>query len=343
MPTLAVPVLTDLTQRIFAAAGTPADLATLVAEHLVDANLTGHDSHGVLRIPPYIQQVQAETVVADARPSILEERAATALVSGNWGWGQVTANFGMDLAIRKAKEGGVAVVGLVQCNHLGRVGAYPTRAAEQDIASFVTVGSLSGSGSVLPHGGREGRLGTNPLSFGFPGGSGPPFLVDFATSTIAGGKVMLALAKGEPVPEGALLDAEGNPTTDPATRYQGGGMLPFGGHKGYGLSMVVGLFGGLLTHATKQAGHGGRGGGTFMLAVDASLFGPLDELAQEVDQAFAQLKNTPPAPGFEEVLIPGEPEQRSRERRQREDIPVPESTWEEIRSIAAEFGLTMPA
>ncbi|MAG63528.1 dehydrogenase [Candidatus Woesearchaeota archaeon] len=342
MPTVQVPVLRDLTQQIFEAVGTPTDLATILAEHLVDANLAGHDSHGVMRIQPYVQNVRDGQVIPDARPTVIEERPATALVSGNWGFGHVATTFATDLAARKAKQGGVAVVGIAQCNHIGRVGAYPTQAAAQGVASFVVVGGLSGSGSVVPFGGREGRLSTNPLSFGFPAGSRPPFLVDFATSTVAGGKVMLASAKGEAVPEGALLDAEGNPTTDPRSRSQGGVMLPFGGHKGYGLSLVVGLFGGLLTHSARHAGQQQRGGGTFIMAVDSGLFGPLDALEQEVDTAFARIKDTPPVPGVDEVLIPGEPEHRTRNLRLKEGIPVPSTTWDEIGTIAGDLGVSMP-
>lgn len=349
MPTIAAPAMQTLAQHIFTAAGTPPDLATIVADHLISASLAGHDSHGVLRIPAYVDSIRSGQVAATARPTVLQERPTSALISGNWGFGHVTATFATDLAIRKAKEQGVAVVGIVACNHIGRVGEYPTRAAAQGLASFVTVGGLNGD-QVTPFGGREARLVTNPVSFGFPTGSRPPFLVDFATSAVAGGKIMLARAKGEALPEGLLLDRDGQPTTDPDWYFQGGAILPVGGHKGYGLSMVVGLFGALLTHAKAHSGGHRETGrytiseaGTFILTVDAALFGPLDELIRDVDAALGQIKDTPPAPGADEVLIPGEPEHRSRERRLAEGIPVPDSTWTEIEDLAGQFGIALPS
>ena len=342
MPTIAAESLRTLARRLFAAAGTPPEHAATVAEHLVNANLAGHDSHGVRHIPGYIGGVRDGQIVPAAHPTIVQERPAAALVSGNWAFGQVAAKYAMDVAIHKAKAVGVAVVGIVQCNHIGRLGEYPTRAAAQGIASFITSGTLNRTGgSVAPYGGRQGALSTGPMAWGFPAGPRPPFLLDFATSVIAGGKVDVALAKGESLPEGAALGPDGRPTTDPVVLRQGGSMLTFGGHKGYGLALVVGLFGGLLTHADRYATEAGATG-VFILAVDVSLFGPREAVERTVDQSFGRIKATPPAEGFDEVLISGETEHRSRAQRLSDGIPIPDKTWAALHQVAAELGVAMP-
>jgi uncharacterized oxidoreductase len=338
MPTIAADELRTLTRAIFEGAGTPADLAETVADHLINANLTGHDSHGVIRIPSYVGAIQRRVLDPTARPSVLNDKGPTVLVDGNWAFGQVAARYAIDLAVGRAKELGVALVGIVRCNHIGRVGEYPTIAAQRGVAAFVTVGGASGR-SVAPFGGRAGALGTNPISFGFPAAGRPPFLVDFATSAIAGGKVMVARAKGEEVPPGSLIDANGEPTRDPNAYFDGGALLPFGDHKGYGLSMMVSLFAGVLTQPGAHSSEGHGASGCLMVAIDAGAFGPAERTVADADAAIDRIKAIPPAAGFDEVLVPGEPEARSRERRLREGIPVPERTWAEIQATAESLGV----
>lgn len=341
MPAIDADSLRTLAQQVLEAAGSPPEPATAVAEHMINANLAGHDSHGVQLIPNYLAGIREGRVVPSVRPTIVQEQPTAALVSGNWGFGQVSANFAMDTAIRKAKDVGVAVVGTVQCNHIGRLGEYPTRAAAQGVASLITSGNLNRTGSVAPFGGSKGALSTSPMAWGFPAGARPPFLLDFATSVIAGGKVDVALAKGEPLPEGAAFGPDGQPTTDPAVLRQGGSLRPFGGHKGYGLSLVVGLFGGILTHADSHATEGATG--VFILAIDAGLFGPSEAVGRTVDKAFGRIKATPPAEGFDEVLISGETELRSRKQRLRDGIPIPEDTWDALRQTANDLGVAVAA
>jgi LDH2 family malate/lactate/ureidoglycolate dehydrogenase len=339
MPTVPADQLRALTQRIFEGAGTPPDLAEIVTDHLINANLAGHDSHGVIRIPSYVQTIQRGGLDPNARPRVLSDRGPTLLVDGNWSFGQVAARYAIDLAVKRAKELGVAMVGIVHANHIGRVGEYPTLAAERGVAAFVTVGGLGKS--VAPHGGKAGALGTNPVSFGFPAAEHPPFLVDFATSAIAGGKVMVARAKGEPLPVGSLLDADGQPTRDANAYFSGGALLPFGGHKGYGLSLVSALF----SHVLTQAAHAGPrgGGGVLMVAIDAGAFGPADRAIADADKVMAAVKSVPPAAGVDEVLVPGEPEARARAARLRDGIPVPDRTWTEIQETATSVGVSLPA
>ncbi len=322
---------------IFRAAGADPEPTAILVEHLVDANLAGHDSHGVLRIPAYVQAMKRGRIQPNARPEILRETAVSALVDGRWTFGQVSARYGAEVAIAKAKAAGVAVVGVIRSNHIGRLGTYPTLAAQQGVVLMVTVGGLGRS--VAPYGGRQGAFGTNPLSFGFPSGEHPDVLVDFATSAIAGGKVMVARAKHEPVPPGCLLDKDGNPTTDPNAYFAGGMLLPFGGHKGSALAALAVLLSQVLVPAADY--EGAAGSGTFLLGIDAGIFRDRATVEAEADQVVEKIKAVPPAPGFAEVLVPGEPEVRTAARRRAEGIPVAEDTWAEIVATAASVGVSL--
>lgn len=345
MPVIAAEPLRRLTTAIFQAAGATRENADRVAEALVESNLVGHDSHGVIRIPSYIQAIHQGHIQPAATPTILRETPTAALVSGNWTFGHVAAKFGTEVAVAKARAQGLAAVGIVQCNHIGRLGEYPTMAARQGVIALVTAGGSLASGvrgPAAPYGGRGRALGTNPIAVGVPGGDFPPLLLDFATTAVAGGKIMVARARRQPLPPGAILDPEGNPSTDPEDFYRGGVMLPFGGHKGYALSMVVELLSGPLTGADAHAATG-RTSGTFILAIDAGLFRPLAEFVSVADRVYRQVKETPPAPGFEEVLLPGEPEWRTRARRLAEGIPIEEATWSAIVQVARDLGIDAEA
>src|SRR5918911_5007858 len=213
----------------------------------------------------------------------------------------------------------VGIAGAVRCNHIGRVGEYSEMAAQSGVVAFVTTGGFGGRGGrAAPFGGREGVLGTNPLSFGFPGRQGTAMLVDFATTAVAAGKIQVARAKGEPLPPGAILDRDGNPTTNAEDFYQGGVMLPFGGHKGYSLALVVELLGRVMTGADDFA-EGERGGavygrsGALVVAIDPGIFRDRDAFARGVDETLARVRAVPPAPGFDEVMVPGDPETRTRQ------------------------------
>jgi LDH2 family malate/lactate/ureidoglycolate dehydrogenase len=327
---------------LFKAAGTPDDVAQAVVDILIESNLAGHDSHGVQLIPNYMNGVKTGTIVADARPSIVEETATTALVSGHWGWGQQTAAYGAEVAIRKAKESKIAAVGMVECNHVGRLGEYSERASREGLVMIATLGSAGKTGSTAPFGGRTGVLGTNPWSMGIPAGEQPDVLLDFATTVIAGNKVAVASAKGEQLPAGALLDAQGRPSTEPADLRNGGVMLPFGGHKGYALSVCAELLGNIIAPSYRYRGPG-RWGGTFFIALDPAMFAPRAEYEAATDEVLGRLKAVEPAPGFSEVLIPGEPELRSKQKRGAEGIPLPEATWEALKTTGQGLGVDVEA
>jgi uncharacterized oxidoreductase len=346
MPTYSPSKLREVARRVFVAVGCPEPVARRVGDALVDANLVGHDSHGVIRIPQYVAAVRDGEVVPAAEPKVIRETASSALVDGQWGFGQVTAERATRLAVEKAKAQGIAAAGAVKCNHIGRLGEYSEMAAADGVVAFVTTGGFGGRGSRgAPFGGREGLLGTNPLSFGFPGESGTAMLVDFATTAVAAGKIQVARAKGTPLPPGAILDKDGNPTTNAEDFYQGGVMLPFGGHKGYALQLVVELLGRVLTGADDYA-EGNRGGpvyghaGALVVAIDADIFRDQAGYAREVEATLAKVRAVPPAPGFDRVMIPGEPEWQTRERRERDGCYVEDATVEAIRETGAELGLS---
>lgn len=337
--------LTDLSQKIFEAVGCPTDVATRVSAALVDANLCGHDSHGVIRIPTYVDAVREGYVVPDARPSILRQTAVTALIDGRWAFGQVSAAYATNVAIEKAKEAGVSMVGIVRCNHIGRLGEYATMASDAGVALIVVAGGFGGRGvSAVPFGGSKPVFGTNPIAVGIPAGVQPDVLVDFATTAVAAGKIDVARAKKVQLPPGLIVDRDGRPTTDPEAYYKGGALLPFGGHKGYALSVVVELLGRVLTGADSYA-EGTRGGpvyghsGTLLLGMDPSVFVSPEQYADRADETLARLKAVPPAPGSSGVLIPGEPEARSRAERLVNGIPLAEETWERIVATARALGV----
>lgn len=340
--------LREVTKAIFGAAGAPADLAAEMAEALVGANLAGHDSHGVIRIPAYLQQIKDGVLKPAARPTVLRETATTALVDGCWGFGHVAAKFGTDVAIRKAKDAGTSAVSIVRCNHIGRVGQWASQASAEGVIALVVVGGWGGSpdrmgaGAAAPFGGAQRALSTNPISIGVPAGEAPDMLVDFATTVVAEGKLQVARAKGTPVPPGAILDKDGKPTTDANDFYEGGMMLPFGGHKGYGLAMFVEMLGGALTPGDEFNGEGKRGGAV-VWAINSSAFRTPESYKKNADFVLRRIKGIKPAPGFDEVLVPGEPELRSAEGRLRDGIPVADTTWSQIVEGGRSVGVDVPA
>jgi|SRR5712692_1279755 len=329
MLTMTAERLRDVTGHIFEAAGAPSDLAADMANILVESNLAGHDSHGVIRIPAYVRQIKEGGLVPDARPEVIGETPGSALVDGKYGFGHIAAAFGTDVAIRKAKESKAVVVSIVRCNHIGRLGEWGSRAAAKDVIAIVTVGGGGGPGIAAPFGGAGRALGTNPISVGIPGGETPDMLVDFATTAVAEGKVQVARAKGVPLPPGCIVDKDGNPSTNPEDLYNGGMLLPFGGHKGYGLAMVVELLGSAFAPGD-QYNRNGRGGAAVIIAVDATTFQPLASYEKLADEALQRIKAIPPARGFAEVLLPGEPELNSKTERLRDGIPIAEATWSAI-------------
>jgi len=340
MPIFTADQLRRVGRAIFEAAGTPPEVARRVSDSLVTNNLMGHDSHGVIRITAYLDMIREGRIVPRAQPEVVKETPTTALVDGHWAFGQVVAAQGMEIAIAKAREQHISAVGLFHCPHIGRVGEYPAMAADQGMIGITVCNSRPPGGNTAPFGGRKPFFSTNPLALAVPAGEHPPMLLDFATSVVAEGKVRVARNRGKQIPEGWIIDAEGCPSTNPQDLYEGGALLPFGRHKGYGLALFIDLLGGALTGAgcTSMSDYDG-GNGTFMIVIDIENFRPLEEFRVYVDRLFASLKQVPLAPGFEEILIPGEIEYRTQAQREREGIFVEELTWTQIVEAAGGLGV----
>lgn len=343
MPTIQAEALHNLVRDIYQAAGARPEDAETVAKHQVGANLAGHDSHGVLLLPTYINRMKVGHIMPQARYQVVEESATTARIEGNWGFGQVVTTAAMQLCIAKAKENRIAAVTVIHQSHVGRLGDYPLMASREGLIGMICCDSGQSPKSVAPFGGREARLGTNPLSMSFPSDLEAPILIDMATSAVAAGKLGVARARGKEIPLGWLLDADGRPTTDPNAQQNGGVMLPLGGpeaHKGYALSFMVETLAAVLPGLGFGVDPQGRhNDGAFLFAFDVNAFRPLDQFKQDVADFARYLKETPPAEGFSEVLYPGEMEYRTEQQRRRDGVPVEDSTWDRISAIAKDFGL----
>jgi uncharacterized oxidoreductase len=328
-----------LSQSILVAAGTPEDLAAIVAESLVDANLAGHDSHGVIRIPSYVAAVRGGQVKPAARARRQTLGGACARVDGEWGWGQPAARLAVDAAVEIASSHGVGVVAIGRCNHIGRLGEYVERFAA---AGMMGMAMCNSRAAVAPFGGYTRLLGTNPVAWSAPYASGkPPVVVDFATSTIAEGKLRVAQADGGKVPAGAVVDSQGRPSPDPAAYYDGGALTTFGGHKGFGLSVMAELMGGVLSGSGPSSLPGfDNGNGTVVLAIDVERFVPRAAFLDQEEALSSAIHEAPAAPGVEMVMMPGEPEWRSRRRRAVEGVPVPAATYQALIEAAIELGLS---
>jgi uncharacterized oxidoreductase len=349
MPTFSASTLTALSQSLFEAAGVPAEDAAVVATSLVDANLCGHDSHGVMRVPQYLGFLRRRVYKPGVPLTVLRETPAVLSADANWGLGQVQAYRLLERLLPKARALGIAAGTLRNCGHVGRLGEYAEFAARQKMALFATVNSHGSGRRVAPPGGTEGRIGTNPICLGAPT-SGPPVVLDFGTSAAAEGKVRAQHQKKQPAPEGWLIDHAGQPTTDPAALYADppGSLLPFGGaqaYKGFGLGLVLDLFCGGLSGgpcsspAFQLAGQGNAG--VFVL-FDPALFGGVDHFLKESDGLTSYVRSCPTAAGVACITLPGDPERLSKEKRLAEGIPVPDGTWELIAKAAHELNVPLP-
>ena len=343
MPNVGADELIALAIAAYEAAGTPSAHARIVAAHQVGANLVGHDSHGVVLLPTYVDRIDRGHIVPTARPEILNESPATLAVNGKWGFGPVISEWTMERLIAKARETRLAAGTVREQSHVGRLADYPLMAARAGFIGLMMADSGQSAKAVAPFGGREARLGTNPICIAFPSDLSGPVFIDMATSAVAAGKLNLARAQGKPIPLGWLLDREGKPTTNPNAQLEGGVMLPLGGpegHKGYGLSFAVETLAAVLPGLGFGVDPKGRhNDGTFMLVVDPAAFSPTD-FKVEVEAFVRYLKATPPADGFEEVFYPGEIEYRTEQRRRREGIPIEEATWARLGEVAARFRIS---
>jgi LDH2 family malate/lactate/ureidoglycolate dehydrogenase len=329
MPLIPADDLLTLAIDVLRAAGTPDVAARTVAGSLVRSNLLGHDSHGVLRLARYVDEIHRGRIDPRAEPAAEHTRPGAVVVHGRRAFGQLSAG----RAVRELIGlNGVGVAVVRECNHIGRVGEYVAELAEHDL-----VGIAFGNTSlcVAPFGGRERRLGTNPLAWAVPRERGrPPVVMDWATSVVAEGKLAVARDRGLPVAEGIVRDSDGRLSTDPNDFYAGGMLLPFADHKGYGLSVLIELVAGLLTGAGIASMPGYTGDfGTVLMAFPIDTFQPADEFRTRTEDFCRRLVETPPAPGHDEVLVPGEPEERTRAERERDGIPLTDTILREMEAL----------
>lgn len=328
---------------LWLAAGSSADEARLTAEHLVGANLAGHDSHGVGMLPRYVNSWLANELQLNQHIATVSEAGSMLTLDACRGMGPVMAFEAMQRAIATAREHGVCVMGLKHSHHIGRVGHWAEQAAAAGMVSVHFVNAVS-KPVVAPHGGRQGRFVTNPFTVGIPVQGRPPLLLDFATSAIAMGKVRVAHNKHVKVPAGALLDAQGQPTDDPGVMFPGdgqadGALLPFGGHKGYALAMVCELLGAALTGgdttrpATTTMKHA-VWNNMLALVFDPRHLNTAELFSAEVNQFIEWVQSSALRPGADAIQMPGDAERISR-RTRAEFIPIDGDTLAELDLAAA--------
>ena len=348
MPRFTPDKLRQIGHRIFQAAGCTPEDARAVVDHLVESNLFGHDSHGAMRYAEYMKAIRDGRFGTRANPTVVRESPCTAVVDGGGGLGQIAATYGAKLAIAKANEHGVATVTVRNTTHVGRVGAYPLMAAREGMMglAFVNAGNLGYQ--IAPFGGIDGRLSTNPIAFAGPRRNADPIMLDMTTSVAAEGKIRLAINQGKSVPAGWLIDHQGNPTTDPKdfAADPHGAILPLGGpaaaHKGYGLGFAIELLAGTLSGEGCAAGAAElHSNGVCFTVYHIEHFVELDTYYDEVESLIEHIRTSRLAPGFREILVPGEPEFRTARRREREGIELDDTTWSQIVAEAARLGLTL--
>jgi LDH2 family malate/lactate/ureidoglycolate dehydrogenase len=345
-PRAAAPVgaqrLTRFAAAVLAAVGVPEADARLVADSLVTADLWGHQSHGVLRLSWYVNRIRAGVMRAVTTPETVSDSGALAVVDGHDGVGQVLAAFAAREATRRARTHGVGAVAVRNSNHFGTA-AYFTRMAARD--GCVAILTTNASPAMAPWGGRRGTVGTNPWSIAAPAGKHEVMVMDIANTAVARGKVYLARQRGEPIPAGWALDAEGRPTTDPAAAI-GGLILPMAGHKGYAIALMMDVLSGVLTGSAFGAAVGGpyqferrSGCGHLFIALDVAAFGDPDGFTRRMEELVAEAKSVPLAPGFDEVLYPGELEARAAREHLDQGLSLPRQTLEDLRQLARSTGV----
>lgn len=337
--------LENLLAELFRQHGASPAEAIEVAHHLVESNLAGHDSHGVMRAPWYMEKIDKRELVPGAPITIEDETPTTAIVDGHWGFGQPVARAAMELAIAKAATQNLGCVTVRAANHVGRLGAYTSLAPAQGFAAIGMANLHGTSHCVAPFGGIDRKLPTNPISIAFPRRQEPHFLLDMTSSIVAEGKLKMKLNRGEPLPDGWAIDSEGRPAEQPQQFYGDprGAILPLGGpmgHKGFGLSLAIDVLSGALSGADCSNPASTRhGNACFFLALKIEAFCPLDVFESKVQALVEHVTGARPMPGTERVMIPGEPEAAAAARLRRDGIEVDGPTWTALQERARRFGV----
>lgn len=335
--------LIEFVSNVMRGAGCAPEEADAVASRLVSSNLAGHDSHGVLRVPKYLDWVKDGTLRPNQRASIVFDAGSVIIIEGNQGFGQVIGEQAGALGIARAKQAGISLVGLRNAGHLGRVGDWADLAADAGQVSLHFL-NTSGAMRVAPYGGADRRLSTNPLTVGVPRANGEHVILDMTSSMVAEGKLMVAMNKGKDVPEGWIIDKDGRPTTDPKDFYDGGSLLTVGAHKGSGLSVIIDLLSGALT--------GGRSSdpddsvmrnNMLSIYIDPGFYDKTHGIAVEIERFVEWVKASPPAVPGQPVLAPGDVERRNTQTRKAGGVPLDDTTIAQLREAAKSVGVSVPA
>jgi uncharacterized oxidoreductase len=336
--------LEQLVNDLFAAAGCGPAEARRIAQSLVASNLVGHDSHGVIRVPTYIAWLRAGKVLANQFLETVFESDAILVVDGRFGFGQVMGEEAMRRGIEKARRHGVTVVALRNSGHLGRIGEWAEMAVAAGLLSLHFVNTSGGGILVAPFGGTQRRLSANPIAAGVPVSNAAPIIVDISTCTIAEGKIKVALNKGASVPDGCILDGQGRPTTDPKAFYAAppGAILPPGGHKGFGLSVLAEVLAGALTGGScSHFGVERVSNNMLTILMDPAAFPTFDGYSQELLEFIEHVKSSRTVTPDGEILMPGEPEARTRLLRARDGIELDGTTWGQIEATARSLAVAV--
>jgi len=349
VPTFSAEVLIEFATRLLTAGGVGGEEAGLITGSLVGANLRGYDSHGVMRIPQYLNQIEKGEIVPGAQFEVLHETPALMTTDGHWGFGRVQAGRLIERLIAKAQRGGVGVGTMIQCAHTGRLGEYCEMATAAELIAMVMVNNHGAVRRVAPPGGKAARLSTNPIAVGIPHGQ-QPIVLDFCTCVAAEGKVRVKWIAGEPCPDGWLLDSEGRPTNDPGDLYADppGTILPMGGsqpYKGFGLGLMVEILTGALSGGVcaREIPINPIGNCVFMLVLDPAHFGGGGHFKSEVSQLTEFIRSCPRIEGVDKITLPGDPERRSLARKSAEGLSFDEGNWTKLVKLAERLGVDLPA
>jgi uncharacterized oxidoreductase len=350
MPIIDSDRLTSIVHRVFAAAGSDEAEAKIVAEHLVEANLRGHDSHGIGLIANYLRNLGNGKAAVNEKGHVVSDAGSMIVYDGARGWGQIVAREATLLGIARAKETGVAVVALRNAHHIGRVGTYGEMCAAAGLVSISFVNITDQRPAVAPWRGSDARFGTNPVTIAIPGPTPDrPIIADMATSRIAMGKVRVARNKGEEIAPGTLLDADGQPTTDPNVMYRRprGALLTFAEHKGYALAFICEILAGAVTGSgtmrPERQEDASVTNGMLLFVVDPARLTEPGWLTEEIRAMTDYVTASPPRRAGEPVLIPGDPERLMRARRIAEGVPIDEETWREFAAAARTVNVLVEA
>jgi uncharacterized oxidoreductase len=348
VPTLPADTLLAFARSLFEAAGVPADEAAVVSRSLTGANLCGHDSHGLIRIPQYLDALADGRLKAGAPFTVVKETPALLVVDGGWGLGQVQAHRLVERLTAKAGQIGLAAGTLKHCGHVGRLGEYAETAAARRMAFIGTVNNHGFGRGVAPPGGTQARIGTNPLCLGAPTAA-DPVVLDIGTSVCAEGKVRVAFNKGQPVPEGWLLDPQGRPTTDPGVLYREprGTILPLGGaqaYKGFGIGLLLDMFAGGLSGApcSHPQNPNLSANAVLFILLDLDHFAGAEHFLHEVGRLADSVRDCPRVEGVREIMLPGDPERREAARRRAAGLTLDDGTWAQLAAVAGRLGVAVP-